>query len=77
MFLSAATDLVLFTPQGKRGKYHNPIFSTQNNSMIKTILAVILKVHSDTKVLPGEGLTYQKAGVAWGLVKEHSLIFHN
>lgn len=75
--VSAVTALVLFIPKGKCGKYHNPTFPTQNNSVTKTILAIILNVHSDTTVLPGERFTYQKAGVVRGLVKKHSLIFHN
>lgn len=77
VFVSAVAALVLFTPKGKCGKYHNPTFSTQNNSTLKTILAIILNVHSDTTVLPGERLTFQKAGGVRGLVKKHSLIFHN
>jgi len=77
VFASAVTDSVLFIPKGKRGKYHNPTLSTQNNSTIKTILSVILNVRSDTTLLPEERLTYHKAGIVRGLVKQRSLIFHN
>lgn len=77
VFGAAGTDSVLFTPMIDCGKYPNPTFSAQNNSVIKTILAIIPNVQSDTRVLPGEILTYQKSWRSQGLVKKHSLIFHN
>lgn len=64
VFGAAVTDSVLFTPKINCGKYPNPTFSAQNNSVIKTILAIIPNVQSDTRVFPGETLTYQKAGGA-------------
>lgn len=75
-FGAAVTDPVLFTPKINCGKYPNPTFSAQNNSVIKSILAIIPNVQSDTRALPGGTLT-PKSWRSQGLVKKHSLIFHN
>lgn len=77
VFGCAVAGSVLFTPKINCGKYPNPTFSAQNNSVSKTTLAKIPNVQSDTRVLPGETLTYQKSWRSQGLVKKHFLIFHN
>lgn len=73
----AVTDSVLFTPKINCGKYPNPTFSAQNNSVIKTTLAIIPNIQSEHKGSPRRNTNIPKSWRSQGLVRKHSLIFHN
>lgn len=76
VFGAAVTDSVLFTPKINCGKYPNPTFSAQNNSVIKTTLAII-NIQSEHKGSPRRNTNIPKSWRSQGLVRKHSLIFHN